>query len=228
MAVPTDASTKAEQPRRGPGRPRSAPIEEQRETILNAARTVFAAHDYYGTSIERVAREAGVARQLVYSLFGGKDELFIAVVDDACVRVIETMTTGLGSDAPARKLIRSRVTALFEIIERQPEIAAIIRIAEYGGFGPAKEEVARGRRRIEDSLASLFSASWGTGLADPTPEASRLLSLISLSMVEAVGFRQPSEPAWDAEGTIDFLTEFILGAVAHLEVRRTDLESFGG
>ncbi|MBI2706035.1 MAG: TetR/AcrR family transcriptional regulator [Actinobacteria bacterium] len=213
--------------KRRPGRPRAAPIEQQREMILNSARAVFAAHDYYGTSIERVAREAGVARQLVYSLFGSKDGLFIAVVDDACARVIESMTTRLASDAPPRELISSRVNALFALIEREPEVAAIIRIAEYGGFGPAKQDVANGRRRIEDSLASLFATAWRGGHANPTPEAARALSLITLSMVEAVGFRQPSEPAWDTGSTIELLTEFIFGAIAHLEVQRAALESFG-
>jgi AcrR family transcriptional regulator len=213
-------------PKRRPGRPRSAPIEEQRALILTCARRVFAEHDYHGTSIERVAREAGVARQLVYSLYGGKDELFIAVVDDACLRMIEEMTHGLGPETPPHELIQSRVGALFDFINANPELAAIIRIAEYGGFGPAKSEVTVGRRRIEDSLAALFADSWRTG-TDLAPEAARMLALITLSLVEAVGFRQPGEPTWDTEQTVGFLTEFLFGAIVHLEVRRTELEQFG-
>ena len=214
--------------RRGPGRPRAAPIGQQRQLILDSARRVFAEHDYHGTSIDRVAKEAGVARQLVYSLYGGKNELFIAVVDDACEQMIHQMTTGvvLGPGATPRRLIAGRIKALFDFIDQHPDVAAIIRIAEYGGFGPAKSEVTAGRRRIEEGIAALFSEAWRTD-ARITPEASRLLGLAALSVVEAVGFRRPSEPAWETTSTIAMLTELLYGGVLRLDERRSEIESFG-
>src|SRR5829696_6952797 len=72
-------------PRR-PGRPRALPVEEQRRVVVDAARRVFAREGYNGATIERVAREAGTARSSVYELFAGKDELFVAVVQDSAER----------------------------------------------------------------------------------------------------------------------------------------------
>lgn len=197
--------------------------------ILRSARAVFAEHDYHGTSIDRVARQAGVARQLVYSLFGGKDELFIAVVDDSCRSAIDQVTEQMlvsGPSAAPRELIGACVRALFEFIGNRPEDAAILRIAEYGGFGPAKSEVVMARRRIEEGLAETFSVAW-QGSSELAPQAARLLALLALSMVEAVGFRQPSEPEWDADATVKFLTEFLLGGMLRLDFRRGEIESFG-
>ena len=213
--------------KRPPGRPRIHSVEEQRETILRAARTVFAEQDFHGTTIERVAREAGVARPAVYELFGGKDELFVAVVEDCAMRLALSMEQRreLHRDLPVTAVVRANVAAVFDFIAEQPDVAAIIRIAEYGGFGPAKTEVLRVRRTIEDAVGTLFESRWvppGTIAS----ESSRLLALMTLSMVEAVGFRQPDEP-WGSDETIDFIAEFILGGLGRLSRRGDTMTTFG-
>jgi len=213
--------------KRPPGRPRIHSVEEQRETILRAARTVFAEQDFHGTTIERVAREAGVARPAVYELFGGKDELFVAVVEDCAMRLALSMEQRreLHRDLPVTAVVRANVAAVFDFIADQPDVAAIIRIAEYGGFGPAKTEVLRVRRTIEDAVGTLFESRWvppGTIAS----ESSRLLALMTLSMVEAVGFRQPDEP-WGSDETIDFIAEFILGGLGRLSRRGDTMTTFG-
>ncbi len=214
--------------KRPPGRPRNQPIQEQRDSVLAAARRVFAEHDFHGTTIERVAREAGVARPAVYELFGNKDELFVAVVDDAVEIMIVQMSARLIEHVhePVEQLVRADVAALFEFMEAQPEVAAIIRIVEFGGFGPAKVEVGLGRRRIEDGLAALFVAAW-KGFGGVSHESARLLALMTLTMVEAVGFRQPTEPRWEVEATIDFLTNFIVGGLGELLRRADQVTGFG-
>lgn len=226
-SVAEKPATGAAKTKRGPGRPRTVPIEAQRETILVAARRVFAEHDFHGTTIERVAREAGVARPLVYELFGGKDELFIAVVDDAIEHLISFMINRFQERPPSLKsVVRDNVANLFEFIDAYPDTAAIIRIAELGGFGPAKHEVVLGRHRIEDGLASVFSATWRPE-GSISYEASRVLALTTLALVEAVGFRQPSEPQWRTDDTIDLIAEFILGGLRQLARDPDRISTFG-
>jgi hypothetical protein len=122
--------------------------------------------------------------------------------------------------------VRAGVAGLFELIGTNPDVAAIIRIAEFGGYGPAKAEVALGRKRIEDNLAEVFAAGWAP-VGGISNEAARLLALSTLAMVDAVGFRQPSEPAWDAETTIDLLTDFVLGGLLRLQDDIPRLQRFG-
>lgn len=196
--------------------------------VLNAARRVFAEHDFHGTTIEQVAREAGVARPAVYDLFGNKDELFVAVVDDAVERMIHGIEVRLVEHArlSPRELVRTDVAALFDFIEHQPEVAAVIRVVEYGGSGPAKSELGSGRRRIEAALAQLFATAW-VPFGGISTESARVLALMTLAMVEAVGFRQPTEPAWPTEDTIDFITEFVLGGLTRLASEPDFVQSFG-
>lgn len=60
--------------------PPSKPLPEKAEQILCAAVPEFLAHGYARTSMERVAKVAGVSKQTLYSHFSDKDGLFTALV----------------------------------------------------------------------------------------------------------------------------------------------------
>ena len=62
-----------------PGRPKS---EAKHSAILNSAGTLFLRDGYDKTSMDAVAREAGVSKQTVYSHFSGKEDLFRACIRD--------------------------------------------------------------------------------------------------------------------------------------------------
>jgi len=55
----------------------------KRATILSAGRTLFLGNGYQGTSMDQVAATAEVSKQTVYKHFGDKQELLLAIVNDA-------------------------------------------------------------------------------------------------------------------------------------------------
>jgi AcrR family transcriptional regulator len=57
-----------------------------REDLLQAARRVFADRGYHAASLDEVAREAGYTKGAVYSAFGAKGKLFLAVYEREMVR----------------------------------------------------------------------------------------------------------------------------------------------
>ena len=59
---------------------REAQAQETRRQISEAARLLFVTHGYSGTSIEAIAREAGVAPETVYAIFGNKKSLLVHLV----------------------------------------------------------------------------------------------------------------------------------------------------
>jgi AcrR family transcriptional regulator len=63
---------------------------ERSEQLVDAAITAFATSGYAGTATDDVARLAGVSQPYVIRLFGSKQNLFIAAVEQACDRVEET------------------------------------------------------------------------------------------------------------------------------------------
>lgn len=55
-------------------------MEQTRTVLLDAAEKIFANRGYAG-SLEDIAEAAGYTRGAIYAQFGGKDELFLAVIE---------------------------------------------------------------------------------------------------------------------------------------------------
>ncbi|MCY4207236.1 MAG: TetR/AcrR family transcriptional regulator [Roseovarius sp.] len=60
-------------------RKRNPEISQSR--ILEAAEQEFAEHGYEGARIDKIVQRAGVSKNLVYHYFGGKDDLFLIVME---------------------------------------------------------------------------------------------------------------------------------------------------
>ncbi|MBT4159846.1 MAG: TetR/AcrR family transcriptional regulator [Gammaproteobacteria bacterium] len=64
------------------GNYQSARQLERRRTILAATREILNDSGYDGLTIRGLAKQAGVAPATLYNLYGGKDDLLIAALDD--------------------------------------------------------------------------------------------------------------------------------------------------
>ncbi|MFV2178159.1 TetR/AcrR family transcriptional regulator [Actinomadura sp. LOL_016] len=62
-------------------RSRAEQKRETRDALVLAALEAFTRDGYHGASLEGIAGEAGFSKGAVYSNFGGKAELFLAVMD---------------------------------------------------------------------------------------------------------------------------------------------------
>ncbi|QYJ74150.1 MULTISPECIES: TetR/AcrR family transcriptional regulator [Shewanella] len=58
--------------------------EQKRSAILEAAIALFCAQGFPNTSMDEVAKKAGVSKQTVYAHFGNKDDLFVASIECKC------------------------------------------------------------------------------------------------------------------------------------------------
>lgn len=63
------------------GRPTQRESKERLQRLLDVARRQFLSAGYRETSLESIAREAGVAKKTLYSRFGSKAGLFAAILD---------------------------------------------------------------------------------------------------------------------------------------------------
>lgn len=56
----------------------------KRDSIIEAAGTLFTLHGYVNVNMEHIAKTAGVSKQTVYSHFKSKQNLFTAAIDCKC------------------------------------------------------------------------------------------------------------------------------------------------
>ncbi|MCL1036419.1 TetR/AcrR family transcriptional regulator [Shewanella submarina] len=57
---------------------------QKRQQILSSAIELFTSQGLPNTSMDEVAKHAGVSKQTVYAHFGSKDELFVAAIESKC------------------------------------------------------------------------------------------------------------------------------------------------
>ena len=81
--------------------------DERYETILAAARTVFARHGYHRAGTAEIARAAGCSEPMLYKHFPSKQALFAAVLVDATTQLKHRIHDML--DGCDNGLIRERV-----------------------------------------------------------------------------------------------------------------------
>lgn len=77
---------------------------DRRSTIIDAALTAFSRGGYTGTTITDIAHEAAISSAYVLKLFGGKEALFVAALDECFTRVEQALASAPASGTPAEIL----------------------------------------------------------------------------------------------------------------------------
>lgn len=80
-----------------------AALGDKRAAILSAAVSVFLRQGFNNAGMDAIAREAGVAKQTVYSHFGSKDTLFTTMLSMMCEHVVPTDAFERVMTLPARE-----------------------------------------------------------------------------------------------------------------------------
>lgn len=141
-----------------------------RERLLATATRLFSTDGIRAVGIDRILREAGVAKASLYNTYGSKDELVVAYLRSVAERDRELWRrrADLSPDA------RGRVLALFDIIRERVEpatpgschIAAAIEFPSPGTDGERaiRHAVAEQREWVTETLRVELA---GMGLQDP-------------------------------------------------------------
>jgi AcrR family transcriptional regulator len=66
---------------------------QTKRDLVAAARRVFGRRGFYGATLEEISLEAGYTTGAIYSNFAGKDELFLAVLDERTERRVAAFGT---------------------------------------------------------------------------------------------------------------------------------------
>lgn len=129
--------------------------EQTREELVAAAARVFAQRGYHKATVEEIAADAGFSTGAVYSNFGGKEELFLAIADrqvQARVEEIEAVADAAEGDGDAGTAAAAQFRAFLESDPDWPLLfyefwSLSIRSPEL------QDQLARRRNSIRDALA---------------------------------------------------------------------------
>lgn len=153
-----------------PGRPKD---EAKGSAVLMAAAKSFLKHGLEGTSMDAIAREAGVSKLTVYSHFQNKEALFKEVIRWKCSEFAPPESfAGLAGEGPSTAL--TRVGTAFLRLMLAPEVLAMYRVVI--GEAANNPKIAQlmyeaGPIPAMTSFAELLRTFAGQGLMEvPDPE----------------------------------------------------------
>src|ERR1700732_2631238 len=126
MLAPNEASGQPQTRGRG-GRPSRQQSPERADRILDIAETLFISHGFGATSIEAVAKRAGISKRTFYHRFSGKERLFEAVLRRLMARWLPAFDAALLSPASLEDALRGSAEHMLKIA-LTPEALALHRM----------------------------------------------------------------------------------------------------
>ena len=117
----------AAEPRRSRGRPQLRCDEETRAVILEAARQEFAVNGFAATSMESVARRAGVSTKTLYRIVPDKKTLFEATVTHRMDRFVSTVSLRACEGGDIEAALPDALLACADLV-LDPEVIALQRL----------------------------------------------------------------------------------------------------
>jgi AcrR family transcriptional regulator len=153
-------------------------LSNQRERIMAAVVEVCATAGYVSMSVEDIVVASGVSRRTFYDNFQGKEEVFLAALDQACARLIGTVDAAYDPEDGLVDRSRKSVRALLDFMAAEPASANIC-IVEVLAAGPAAIE----RRK---ALLQAFAAMLDAAAAAELPKAKRPSPLVAETLVGGI------------------------------------------
>lgn len=95
------------------GRPKDL---EKRQRILESAKSLFLKQGYHGSSMNEIARDAGVTKLTVYNHFQDKATLFTCAIEDTCEALIMARPPQLSTDSNFQQALAQLCALSLEIV----------------------------------------------------------------------------------------------------------------
>jgi len=102
--------------------------DDKRTRILDAAVVEIARAGFFGTTVAKIARRAGVADGTIYLYFENKEAILVGVFDRAMDRFIGGGVQELGSGRDARALLQEIVQLHLELVGQDHDLAIILQV----------------------------------------------------------------------------------------------------
>lgn len=161
------------------------PRHARRAQLLESALDVFAAQGYHAAAMDDIAAKAGVSKPVLYQHFPGKFELYLALLETACDRVIENTKAALRSTHDNKLRVAGTMAAFYDYVAADTGAFRLVFESDLTSEPLVRAQVERVTTECASAITEVIAED--TGL--PT-EAAHLLA------VGLVGMGQVSARYW--------------------------------
>lgn len=184
--------------------------------VLAAARAEFLRHGFAATSMDKIARVAGVSKATVYAHFGSKEELFAAMVATNCRRIAKSLAEESLEGLPVRAAL-AQIGRQFLGFLLSPDTQAIYRVvvSEAPRFPDlGRRFYAAGPQNTRGRIARYLDRAAARGLIrldDPVRATEMFLGMLigPRHLKRVLGLESPPAPT-EMNAAVDYAVDCFL------------------
>lgn len=167
-----------------PARNRRPSREKIRVDLMRSAETVFAEQGFEAASVEAIAERAGYSTGAIYSNFAGKEELFLALLDERMTARTEEIRRAIQPEADIDATLGRGAEEFMQMLQQDPQwFLLLFEFWTYAARRPAfRERFATHYRAIHAALTEVVETTakrLGIDLGISPAEAAMVLKALS-------------------------------------------------
>jgi AcrR family transcriptional regulator len=185
--------------------------QQTREYLLRAAAQVFAERGFHEATIDEVASAAGFTKGAVYSNFKNKEDLFLALLEDAYAKDTAAIKETLGaSDVPPEARLGDFVQMMRGEMEEMPNLGALyLEFHLYALRNPsARERMNELERADVRAIAEIIESERTQReieIDDPVERTARII----VALFRGISMMRTSDPEMAGEDLLEGAIAFV-------------------
>jgi AcrR family transcriptional regulator len=165
------------------------PRDQRRMHLLDAANEVFTTRGYHAAAMDDIAEAAGVSKPVLYQHFGSKLDLYLALLDASCDRLVEIVHDALASTEKNADRVVATMDAFYEFVSSANGEFRFVFESDLTGDGQVQQRLWRVNNEIADAVAVI--------IVEDTALREDQAKLLAISLV---GVAQVSARYWVSSG----------------------------
>ena len=200
----------------GPARRVGGRREATRRKLFEAAVTLVSEQGYGSTTVDEIAEHAGVAKGTVYYNFGGKDELYAALLEWGVTRLADTLRRAVpGPEVEPRQALTEVLRAGVVFIGAHEALARLLMAETWRTNRSWYTTVRQIRTQAIGVITEQLDAMVERGLTRPDLDTSLAGSaLFGMVVTVALDWRtlQPERPVEEIHTTLAHVADGLIGS----------------
>jgi AcrR family transcriptional regulator len=142
--------------------PRRLPPEQRREQLLDVLTDSVLDEGFGAVSIDRVARDAGIARTVVYAQFDNLEGMFAALIERTQMRALGQVTAvipEIGIDRDPDEILVEAIRTFATVVRDHPRTWRLVLFPVEGSPPNVRERISEGRVAVRALLEPVIT--WG-------------------------------------------------------------------
>jgi AcrR family transcriptional regulator len=140
---------------------------------------VFVARGYHAAAMDEIAERAGVSKPVLYQHFPGKQDLYLALLDESVDRIIEAVADAIQSTTDNRQRVNATFAAYFEYVAEHSGTFKLVFESDFANEPAVRAKLDAADRACADLISQVIKENAGLG-----DDEAYLLSIGMLGMAQ--------------------------------------------